>query len=391
MKGFQASRVLSNNPDPESNDESKRPIPGETIVLADFRGTGVITHIWITVAAFEYGWPRLLRLRVYYDGSSAANVDAPLGDFFAVGHGMKRPVNSLIVREGSGGRSRNCYRPMPFYKSGKITIPNEGRERTSNFYCCLDWQKHPSLPRNLGYFHARRRHGQPNHRRNPYVLLSVQGQGHDLGTVLSVIQTEPGWLGKEINFSMWMGKKPNIEGTGTEDYFNDAWGLGISEGLYTGVPFPKNGTRTGDCLTAYRWHLPDLVSFKRSLRFEIETAGWTYSSDGTVRPGFKGRSDLFSSVAFWYQQGISLDRLPPYGAARLPHGNARQVELERLLDQSKTEAGSLEILKEGFWSRDLLLFRASGVGARVQLPLEIGEDGYYESLAQMAHSSDSGD
>ncbi len=29
----------------------------------------MVTHMWITIADNEYGWPRLLRLRVYYDGS----------------------------------------------------------------------------------------------------------------------------------------------------------------------------------------------------------------------------------------------------------------------------------------------------------------------------------
>ena len=102
-KDFVARRASSNNPDPRSNDDSKRPIPGETVVLADLEGPGVVSHIWLTVAASEYGWPRLLRLRVYYDGSATPSVDAPLGDFFAVGHGFERPVRSLMVRDELGG------------------------------------------------------------------------------------------------------------------------------------------------------------------------------------------------------------------------------------------------------------------------------------------------
>jgi len=62
-KDFHARRSSSNNPDWNSNDDSKRPIPGETVTLADLAGPGVVTHIWLTVAANEYGWPRLLRLR----------------------------------------------------------------------------------------------------------------------------------------------------------------------------------------------------------------------------------------------------------------------------------------------------------------------------------------
>src|SRR5215467_3261972 len=87
-KNFVAHRSSSNNPDWNSNDDSKRPIPGETTVLADLQGPGIITHMWVTIADNEYGWPKLLRLRVYYDGSPVPSVDAPVGDFFAVGHGF---------------------------------------------------------------------------------------------------------------------------------------------------------------------------------------------------------------------------------------------------------------------------------------------------------------
>jgi len=77
LKEYRAFRSSSNNPDPDSNDDSNRPSPGETVVLADLPGPGMVTHICLTAAANEYGWPRLLRLRVYYDGSSTPSVDAP--------------------------------------------------------------------------------------------------------------------------------------------------------------------------------------------------------------------------------------------------------------------------------------------------------------------------
>ena len=126
-KDFLAHRSGSNNPDWNSNDDSKRPIPGETTVLADLEGPGVLTHMWVTIADNEYGWPRLLRLRVYYDGSATPSVDAPVGDFFAVGHGFERSVKSLMVRDSSAGRARNSYWPMPFRRSCRVTITNEGR------------------------------------------------------------------------------------------------------------------------------------------------------------------------------------------------------------------------------------------------------------------------
>ena len=44
LKDFRARRASSNNPDPESNDDSWRPIAGETVTLADLAGPGVVTH-----------------------------------------------------------------------------------------------------------------------------------------------------------------------------------------------------------------------------------------------------------------------------------------------------------------------------------------------------------
>jgi len=76
-------------------------MPGETLVMADLQGAGMVSHIWLTVADNEFAWPRLLRLRVYYDGYKTPSVDAPIGDFFAVGHGSERNVESTMIRNSS--------------------------------------------------------------------------------------------------------------------------------------------------------------------------------------------------------------------------------------------------------------------------------------------------
>ena len=98
LKNFSAHRVSSANRFTGSNDDSKRIMPGETYVMADLRGPGVVSHIWLTVADNEYAWPRLVRLRVYYDGKKTPSIDAPLGDFFGVGHGYDRNLDSMMIR-----------------------------------------------------------------------------------------------------------------------------------------------------------------------------------------------------------------------------------------------------------------------------------------------------
>jgi hypothetical protein len=391
LKPWGAYRSSSNNPDPDSNDDSKRPIPGETTVLADLRGPGVVTHIWVTVADSEYGWPRLLRLRVYYDGSPTPSVDAPLGDFFAVGHGLERGVASLMIRDSSSGRSRNSYWPMPFRQSCRITVTNEGRRRVSNLYYHVDWAKLPALPPDTVYFHARYRQALPATAGRRYEILSVKGRGHYVGTVLSVIQAEPGWFGEgDDRFYVDGERAARIEGTGTEDYFNDAWSLRVADGPYTGVPV-ADGEGVGARMTAYRWHLVDPVPFTRSLVFNIEHVGWTYNADGSVRSAAEERPDLFSSVAFWYQDGIATDQPDlPYGPGRLPHGQARQIEVEDSIADVTTEGGTASVQREVFWGKDLLFFEARGPGSKIHVPLDVPAAGRYEVTAQVAHAPDYG-
>ena len=125
------------------------PPPGETEVIADLQGPGVVTHIWFTGAANEFAWPRLFRLRAYYDGKKTPSVDAPLGDFFGVGNGYEADLNSSMVRDTSLGRARNSYWPMPFRKSCRITVTNEGR-RMKSLYFHVDWRKYDALPDDVG-------------------------------------------------------------------------------------------------------------------------------------------------------------------------------------------------------------------------------------------------
>jgi len=280
---------------------------------------------------------------------------------------------------------------MPFERSCRITITNEGSRRVANLYYHVDWSKLPSLPPGTAYFHARYRQALPAAAGRPYEVLAVKGRGHYVGTVLSVIQNEPGWFGEGDERLYVDGERtPRIEGTGTEDYFNDAWSLRVAEGPYAGVPVAE-GTDLGARMTAYRWHIGDPIPFAQSVRFDLEHVGWTYNADGSVRSASEERADLFSSVAFWYQAGIAQDQPPvPYGAARLPHGNARQIEVEGSVADVRTEGGAASVQKEVFWSKDLLFFEAKGPGSKIHVPLDVAEGGRYELIAQVAHSPDYG-
>jgi hypothetical protein len=391
LKNYSAHRISSDNRYVYSNDDSKRIMPGETLVLADLTGPGMVTHIWATVADNEYAWPRLLRLRVYYDGHKTPSVDAPLGDFFGVGHGYESELDSFMVRDSSFGRAKNSYWPMPFHKRCRITVTNEGNRYVLSFYYHVDYREYSSLPADVGYFHAYYRQERPAVAGRNFQFLSIRGTGHYVGTVMSVIQAQDSWFGEGDDLFYVDGAKyPQIYGTGSEDYFNDAWGLRVSFGPWIGTPVAE-GERVGSRLTGYRWHVPDPVPFTKSLWAGIEHSGWTSNPDGTVRSAFEERPDYFSSVAFWYQSGVNEGLAePPYGEARLPLGNARQIAVEDSLDQVTTEKGKASVQRGVFWGKDLLFFEALSAGARINVPIDVPETGRYEIVAQIAKAPDYG-
>jgi hypothetical protein len=392
IKDYSAARVSSGNRFVASNDDSKRIMPVETLVMADLKGAGVISHIWLTVADNEFGWPRLLRLRVYYDGFKTPSVDAPLGDFFGVGHGSERNLDSNMIRDSSMGRARNSYWPMPYRKSCRITVTNEGKRLVPMFYYHVDYRKYASLPNDVGYFHAYYRQERPARKGHDYAFLDIQGSGHYVGTVMSVVQTQVSWFGEGDDlFYVDGAKKPQILGTGSEDYFNDAWGLRDSGGPWTGTPITE-GEKLGSRLTGYRWHIPDPIPFTKSLWAGIEHSGWTANPDGTVRSGFEERPDYFSSVAFWYQKGVN-EGLPepPYGYERLPFGNATQLTIENFIPDVTTEKGKATVLKEVDWAKDLLYLEAEGEGSKINIPIDIPEAGQYELIGLIAQAPNYGD
>jgi hypothetical protein len=301
LKDFEAMRASSCAPDWRNGNDDWRPIaPGGTLVLADLKGPGMITHFWNTIAHSAPHYSQLLTLRIYWDGEQHPSVECPIGDFFGIGHGLDKPFVSLPIKVSSDGRGRNCYWPMPFRKSARITVTNESDRRCDAFYYYLDWQKYKSLPKSTAYFHAMYRQEYPCVMGRNYLIADLVGHGHYVGTVQSVQNMSSGWYGEGDDFFFIDGEaEPRLRGTGTEDYFCDGWGFRQHDGPFYGVPLWE-GYAAGNRGSVYRFHIPDPVPFKKSLRVEIEHKGSQDFPDKTSS-GFIERDDLMSSVAFWYQ------------------------------------------------------------------------------------------
>jgi Protein of unknown function (DUF2961) len=343
LKDFQSMRASSADPNWRNGNGDCRWIkPGGQLVLADLSGPGRIAHIWFTIAHQDPYYSRMMVLRMYWDGEKDPSVECPIGDFFGIGHGVDKPFDSLPVRVSSDGKGRNCYWPMPFRKSARIVVSNESDKPCDAFYYYIDWQKLKSLPADTAYFNAKYRQEFPCVMGQNYLIADIEGRGHYVGTVQSVYLTSPGWYGEgNDQFYIDGEKEPSLRGTGTEDYFCDGWGFREQAGPFYGTPLWE-GYDTGDRGSAYRWHIPDPITFTKSLRVEIQHRGAQDFPDGTST-GYIERDDLMSSVAYWYQVEPHKPWPPlPKGVDRLPFREITLLKGHSAVATAKHSDGPIE-------------------------------------------------
>jgi len=328
-----------------SNFDNYRVAPGATQVIMDAKGPGVITHMWFTFLGPEkQSWApngsanhQEMLIRIYWDGNPKPAVEAPLGDFFANGFGKRSEVKSLpVVVEDAD--SYNCFWNMPFRKSARIEIVNQGTQNINLLYYNIDWIKKKFIPADTPYFYAQYRQEYPVQHGKDYVLLDTQGKGHYVGTVLNVRTRSPMWFGEGDEKVYIDGEKDaSIWGTGTEDYFLSAWGLKKTDTPYAGVPYFDQWGIVGGHTSAYRWHLNDPIVFEKGIKVSFEHFGWISpdeNKDGKTN-SWNEREDDYSSVAFWYQTGT------PTFKERAPSGAERKLpSLERILIPAADFAGS---------------------------------------------------
>ncbi len=317
-----------------SNWDNQNLAPGATRVLLDAAGPGVITHIWMTFLGPEpQGWARQgsanhqeMLLRIYWDGRKIPGVEAPVGDFFANAFGKRSEVISepVVVEDAD---SYNCFWQMPFAKSARVEIVNQGNKPVSLLYYNIDWIKKKELSKGTPYFHAQYRQEYPTVRGKDYVVLETQGKGHYVGTVLSVRTRSPGWFGEgDEKIYIDNEARPSIWGTGTEDFFLSAWGLKRTSTPYFGVPYFDQWGIVGGHTSAYRWQIHDPFVFNTGIKVTFEHFGWISPDENPngKTTSWNEREDDYSSVAFWYQTG------EPTFAARAPGATDRQLpSLER--------------------------------------------------------------
>jgi hypothetical protein len=316
--------------------------PGESRVLADIPGPAQITHIWMT----QVNHYRECLLKITYDDAGYPSVLVPLGDFFCLGHSMVNSFQSALFSASTHFPymfnkpcALNCYAPMPFGRRAVVELVNESEEAHRQYFY-VDYETLEAFPPDTGYLHAEFRRANPfqgwgaeipvntpevdlpNLERtaweNNYVILETRGRGHYIGCNLSVTNFTRNWWGEGDDMIWVDGYKwpPDLHGTGSEDYFNQAFGMQPNAYLRNGssifeggsLPAPEIELYRGDSgyQTSYVFHLENPVRFTREIKATIEIGHANHLANE------------ISSVAYWYaDQPAEAVRVPPV-RQRLP-------------------------------------------------------------------------
>jgi hypothetical protein len=306
--------------------------PGETRVLADIPGPGVITHIWMTQRQHY----REVLLRITWDDAKYPSVYCPLGDFFGLGHGIVNSYQSLFFSASTKhsnkfnmGCALNSYVPMPFKKRAVIELVNESHLPHRQYFY-IDHEAYDSEDDldDLGYFHAEFRRENPfggwgpevlvntpeanivnkEHAAwtNNYVLLDTKGRGHYIGCNMSITNFQGTWWGEGDDMIWIDGYKwpPDLHGTGSEDYFNQAWRMQKNAFLRNGSSIFESDT--GGYQTSYVHHIENPIRFEKEIKVTIEHGHGNHLCNEV------------SSVAYWYAEQATQVQDPPPLEKRLP-------------------------------------------------------------------------
>jgi hypothetical protein len=401
-------------PDPAANGDCKSVTePGGKVVIADLKGPGVITHIWITINQFctirsgeeprGRANAREVLIRMYWDGREKPDVEAPLSDFFAQPFGKHVTIMSIpvIVEDGD---SYNCYWRMPFRKSARIEVINQSKKPLRALFHAVDWIKKPSLPEETMYFCARYRQefptrSDPKRTDSEYLICETEGKGYYVGTMLSVRTRSPDWFGEgDIRIAVDGEQTPSIWGTGTEDYFLSAWCMKECSTPYFGTSYVSHGKQdVGQLSSAYRWHIRDPIVFNKGIRVAIETMGFTNADENPQHDPrrYDQREDDVYSMAYWYQMGPSKQFAPMTTAEERKLPNIDPIIAWGEDHQAEQFHGRGSVQMWGvtwYWDTErVLAFKPKSMDdSWVELSFEVKEKKPYRLVAVLERSPDAG-
>lgn len=248
----------------------------------ELQGPGLIQEIQFTPdwsgfsspAAVEKALQEMI-VRIYWDGSAAPSVEAPLG---ALCGSMWSRMRYQSLYFGMTNETLSLRFPMPFRSSAVVEV----KSPVPVTIAAITGQAQPSH----GYLHSGWKKSTAQDVGRPHTILQTSGSGKYVGCILGVRSLDQSWWvleGDEL-IAVDGETTPGWKGTGLEDYFNGGWYYGNA------LAAPLNGVvfKAPFRIVQYRIHQADPVAFTNSFHMIFERG-----------PNHASRA-AFESISFYY-------------------------------------------------------------------------------------------
>ncbi|TLS49026.1 DUF2961 domain-containing protein [Paenibacillus antri] len=244
--------------------------PGESTTVLEERGPGSVEAI---VAELAHAKPDDLMnvwIRATWDEHADADVECPIGVFFANELGI-HPVGVLSHGRRPDGTFYH-YFPMPYWRSARIELVNKGGEpvtfarwetRTTTARNALYEEGRTGYFRSTPYYRAKATHGADS------VIGRIAGRGHLVAGHVTGVTRKPGLISCEGDVRVHIDgiATPQVESDGSESWVCYGWGFP--------TPPEMNPSSAYDGLPDNPWSMVRLCSgdwypFQSELVFGIE-------------------------------------------------------------------------------------------------------------------------
>lgn len=280
--------------------------------IARIEGMGprMIRAFTITVPRAEAESIERATLRMMWDNRAEPSVEAPLCLFFAAGtlHNCDEREYlvkgfPIYVKYDADRVTLACYYPMPFQRSGAITVENPGADTIDTVDVRVIHVPYRDPSEHVGYFHATYvDHPEPEPGVDLLVLdtqrlegqMDWSGQFAGMSWIFShnaVLNTLEG----DPRFFFDDSRTPQCYGTGTEEWGGggDYWGGRNMTLPFAGHPCgardEKSARHAKDKIeSAYRFLLSDLMPFGKRAVLRLEHGAVNQSKEH------------YETVAYWY-------------------------------------------------------------------------------------------
>ncbi len=261
-----------------------RPLqPNEKYTYAELDGPGVIRLLWV---ALQH--PRSMTqasrkaiIRIFFDDEPIPHVEAPVGDFFGIMHGLDWYSIDTHFLSTKAWIGYTCYFPMPFAHNARIEF--EAGPEGNMVFLQVGWHRFPQQAlAEQRRFCARWRREMPTQRYGEdFLMLDADGPGQLLGFSYGVRLFD--------NVDRWShGGAENIyiDGEGTFPVFlrgiggEDTFGAGYGGALhppethhYAAMPYyiheDVGEARPAQRLVGYRFFEKDTIAFQESIQMRF--------------------------------------------------------------------------------------------------------------------------